>query len=718
MVKFYSIIFLFSFSLFCPCLENGKALLFQSSFECGRTLLQESFQKGGKKLTLAPVVDLDAWPETGGTGWVLFDAASSNTSFTYSRKSKNILYGVSGLEGSFPRYTEVLTAGFSEWDDISQSGINLHTPGIHGPAAVKFSVLDKSKSFYLGKIIAPCDELFVRFYIQFSKQALLPFHPRKLTWFFETLSENDGFFRIGLYNKGDKPVFTFRFHLNRDLSGKVQDLDVYIKDTLKILPNRPYCVEGYYRISETDGQAKLWVDGRLAGSREKQNNMRHGKKINQINIGVFSWARFLQGTFIMDDIAVSPKRIGPIPRIISAAMDSLGSPSIGSPKENDIIQVQMRDKTEAFFPGPLNSGLQPFPMTKLPFLNRILGGKTYFWRIRIKNPFGQNSPWFYGGPFNTVIQPDQNLPDMQAINTLSLKDTQTGSTLDNIKPGQWFDIAVGLEGNNVPSVYKRMVIFLSHFLNMEGSPYNDGGPFREKSSYYYRLDLINNLLWVKFMEGGHTNYEVSGQKHKYVQGPFSLNKNIITLRCRMSEKALMGPWQVTAFATSDAGVSIPYSASFHVGTDFLSPSHKLPSVKWLGILGIVILLVLPVLIILLRKKAKADVQPDALKSYVDQSMDIIRSEYSDPDLSMQKVAHKLNISRSHLSNQFKKETGKSFPQYLTDIRLEKAKELLKTTNMRISEIAFKVGYSSYEYFNSAFTKALNISPGDFRKKTQ
>lgn len=94
----------------------------------------------------------------------------------------------------------------------------------------------------------------------------------------------------------------------------------------------------------------------------------------------------------------------------------------------------------------------------------------------------------------------------------------------------------------------------------------------------------------------------------------------------------------------------------------------------------------------------------------------IEQEFKDWDLSVQKICEKLNYSPNYFSTVFKKETGKSFMNYLMDRRLEEAKMLLLTTELKSLEIAFEVGFSSSNYFAYCFKKQLNISPMQYRKE--
>jgi YesN/AraC family two-component response regulator len=78
------------------------------------------------------------------------------------------------------------------------------------------------------------------------------------------------------------------------------------------------------------------------------------------------------------------------------------------------------------------------------------------------------------------------------------------------------------------------------------------------------------------------------------------------------------------------------------------------------------------------------------------------------------VADELDIHPVWLSRLFKKETGQNFLDYVTDIRMEKAKDLLRHTSFKIYEIAEKIGYQEIQYFGKLFKKRMNMTPKEFR----
>jgi two-component system response regulator YesN len=92
----------------------------------------------------------------------------------------------------------------------------------------------------------------------------------------------------------------------------------------------------------------------------------------------------------------------------------------------------------------------------------------------------------------------------------------------------------------------------------------------------------------------------------------------------------------------------------------------------------------------------------------------LNRHYMDPDLSLNEVAAQVNLSPSHFSAVFSQETRQTFKEYLTELRIKKAKELLRMTTLRSAEISYQVGYSDPHYFSSVFRKNTGLSPTEFR----
>lgn len=105
---------------------------------------------------------------------------------------------------------------------------------------------------------------------------------------------------------------------------------------------------------------------------------------------------------------------------------------------------------------------------------------------------------------------------------------------------------------------------------------------------------------------------------------------------------------------------------------------------------------------------------DACKQIVNKAVEYIKNHYHDSEITIDKVCSYLHISPTYFSTIFKKEIKLTFVNYLAQIRMEAAKELLRTTDYKAFEIAGVVGYSEPNYFSYCFKKNFNISPCKYR----
>lgn len=96
--------------------------------------------------------------------------------------------------------------------------------------------------------------------------------------------------------------------------------------------------------------------------------------------------------------------------------------------------------------------------------------------------------------------------------------------------------------------------------------------------------------------------------------------------------------------------------------------------------------------------------------------DQIRKTYMSDEISLNTVAAEVGMSPSYFSSIFSKEMGKIFVEYLTEIRMDRAKELLMCSSMKTSEIGYEVGYKDPHYFSYIFKKTQNCTPKEFRAR--
>lgn len=120
---------------------------------------------------------------------------------------------------------------------------------------------------------------------------------------------------------------------------------------------------------------------------------------------------------------------------------------------------------------------------------------------------------------------------------------------------------------------------------------------------------------------------------------------------------------------------------------------------------------------LIREKAgEADPRIAGYSKRIRDALYFLYDNYS-RDISVSDVARALDISESSLGKAFKSETGVSVLDYLIDIRMETSKKLLKRTNLRVYEVAEKVGYKTGQYFSQVFLRTTGMHPLEYRERS-
>lgn len=116
--------------------------------------------------------------------------------------------------------------------------------------------------------------------------------------------------------------------------------------------------------------------------------------------------------------------------------------------------------------------------------------------------------------------------------------------------------------------------------------------------------------------------------------------------------------------------------------------------------------------------ANATERLDSVRKYssiVEEAIRYIEWQYGNPDLSLQLVARAIHVSPQHLSRIFRHETGVRFVDFVTHTRIRRASALLLDSELRVYEVAERVGYSTQHYFSSVFKHLLGMPPMEYRR---
>ncbi|MBM7568677.1 response regulator transcription factor [Paenibacillus sacheonensis] len=112
----------------------------------------------------------------------------------------------------------------------------------------------------------------------------------------------------------------------------------------------------------------------------------------------------------------------------------------------------------------------------------------------------------------------------------------------------------------------------------------------------------------------------------------------------------------------------------------------------------------------------ADNRNHLTNTQIHRAIEYIETNYANHTMSLQDLCRHVHMSTSYFSLVFKQHTSETFVEYLTGVRIAKAKELLQSTSMKFYEIAEQVGYADPNYFSILFKKRAGMTPKDYRDR--
>ena len=104
------------------------------------------------------------------------------------------------------------------------------------------------------------------------------------------------------------------------------------------------------------------------------------------------------------------------------------------------------------------------------------------------------------------------------------------------------------------------------------------------------------------------------------------------------------------------------------------------------------------------------------RKFINEFTSVVENNISNENFSVDDLAKKIGISRVQLYRKVKALIGYNVNDYILTVRLQKAKFLLTNEDLSISEVAFKVGFSSPAYFSTVFKSKFSITPSEFKEK--
>jgi YesN/AraC family two-component response regulator len=105
------------------------------------------------------------------------------------------------------------------------------------------------------------------------------------------------------------------------------------------------------------------------------------------------------------------------------------------------------------------------------------------------------------------------------------------------------------------------------------------------------------------------------------------------------------------------------------------------------------------------------------EEFITKAYQVLEKNYNEPNFSVEQFAREMFVSRSLLYKKIKALTNLNITDFINSYKLKKSVELIKSTELSISEIAFKTGFNDPKYFSRIFKKFYGTSPSDYLKKT-
>ena len=118
----------------------------------------------------------------------------------------------------------------------------------------------------------------------------------------------------------------------------------------------------------------------------------------------------------------------------------------------------------------------------------------------------------------------------------------------------------------------------------------------------------------------------------------------------------------------------------------------------------------------LREQNKKSGETEGYQYVISRAQRYAREHFRDPDISLLSTAQHVGMSAAYFSTVFSQTTGQSFISFLTGLRMERARQLLTETDMRLTDIAMEIGYNEPNYFSHVFRKTVGMTPKEYRQQ--
>lgn len=225
-------------------------------------------------------------------------------------------------------------------------------------------------------------------------------------------------------------------------------------------------------------------------------------------------------------------------------------------------------------------------------------------------------------------------------------------------------------------------------------------PVDKKSGTFYRVEREQELIEAIRLHNLQQALDLTNQIVEYFMERFKDSEDFINaVKNNCSELVSLISWAVVGMGCEER----PVLDVFHQQIVSLKGLSELADIRAWTINS-------------LMELFQLGSQQTQVQRAIDRALDYIREHYYRSDLSLNSVAEAVNLSPSYLGAQFKRHTGSTYISFLTTLRIEEAKRLLRSTDLSINYIAEKVGYPNVTNFYRHFQRLAGMTPAAYRKR--
>lgn len=750
------LILLFSF-------PSSAKIYFHCDFEQGETYLQQSMEPGAKTIRLISNHRLEEWPLAGGEGIIEGNLPSKMEGFFYKTRKGNVLKGVSSIQYFHDQGVGVRTGNLLEWQgglSFASGRIGItKSPILFGNYCAELNCSSDSVCVINKEAHESQGPVYCQFYIVFSQEILG--HP--VIWFPFFTSSFMPSINLAKANEKDRAYLALTY----DSAEMKKNMPAHEPEALA--PDKKYFIEYCLTPKDSDHSViALHINGKMQEEYQLHRKRGNGAKII---FGNLMGKRF-SGRIYIDNLSLADSSLGSMPEMPRVRF--VGNQLVSSIFKNadarcfhNASQWMIHDKNAWINPN-FNTGEDKRNLDSLdPYVIRldtvgdqresyhckiptgILSGKSYYARVRHRANNGWWSEWSAPLFFKTpaVVRKDADL----LSGLPELRDfvfTEVGKTkpVVQIQKGKWYDFYVYMRDAKGASALNFADVWMvaDPEENALGNYENRGGVYKKVANEIITFSLSErSTIYIKAKENSPEWTFISGKPGFYVDDDsvrcfFDTSRNWVRARVRLLQDLKSGPLVVRGFvANKESKPSRIYSKLFTIASP--ETTGKISIIDYSVIVLSIVIFLFAIFIFYqyeqnrkLRRKTIPQTRqgpkeiPDEMidlpvpgdsphSEKIKKVQEFIFTNLGDP-LSRADIAKALNVSPVYLSNFFSKETGKTLSHYINEVKVNRAKKLLKETNLNITEIAFGLGYGSLFHFSYVFRQIEKISPKKYRAR--